>query len=227
LRTALRVFAGWVDDIDPAWVPVLATLFRQLGGLRDRAAMAQSLAPALQAAGAPLVTLPTPTDAVDPMALLRAPPFTLTCLALQVYAMGSAARQPKEAALSRRYRERLQRWHRLILRDGQRYASLELAAQHRVRKHLKRLRYATEFGAALFPARRVQRFLAALAPAQEVLGAYNDLCHALPLYRQAAVHTPEAWFAVGWLSAQRSQALAACVRELALLAEVRTPWGKD
>lgn len=236
LRTALRFFEGWCDEVDPAWAPALAEVFGQLGGARDRAALTQALAPGLQAAGAPLVALPVSVDPLDPVSLLRAPGFSMLCLALQAHAMSPvnvaevAAEMASEGAaaqpLRRLCRQRLRRWYQQVLRDVSAYAALDEPCQHRLRKRLKRLRYATEFCAALFPARQVQRFLAALAPVQETLGHYNDLCVAIPLYRQAAAQTPEAWFAVGWLSAQREQALVACVSALQPLANVRPAWAK-
>jgi triphosphatase len=228
LRTALRFFEGWCDEVDPAWAPALAEVFGQLGGVRDRAALTQALAPGLQAAGAPLVALPASVDPLDPVSLLRAPGFSMLCLALQAHAM-SPVRVAEGAAplpLRRLCRQRLRRWYQQVLRDVPAYATLDEPSQHRLRKRLKRLRYATEFCAALFPAQQVKRFLAAVAPVQETLGHFNDLCVAIPLYRQAAAQSPEAWFAVGWLSAQREQALAACVSALQPLASVRPAWAK-
>jgi CHAD domain-containing protein len=47
-------------------------------------------------------------------------------------------------------------------------------ARHRVRIAAKKLRYAAEFFASLYPAKRVARYVAALQDLQDILGALND-----------------------------------------------------
>ena len=59
--------------------------------------------------------------------------------------------------------------------DAARFAELDDAARHGLRKRLNRLRYSLDFVAPLFAAKAVTRYLALLKPAQEALGDANDV----------------------------------------------------
>ncbi len=76
----------------------------------------------------------------------------------------------------------LDRHRKRIARRGKRLAGLDDEHRHRVRIEAKKLRYATEFFAALYPrgkaARRHARFAAAVARLQDALGQLNDLATA-------------------------------------------------
>lgn len=65
------------------------------------------------------------------------------------------------------------RW-RQVRKAGRKLDTLTVPALHELRKDCKRLRYAAEFFAPLFPAKRAKRFLAQLAELQEELGLLND-----------------------------------------------------
>ena len=54
----------------------------------------------------------------------------------------------------------------------------------------KKLRYAAEFLASLYPRKRVQRFVAALEDLQDILGALNDAAVVGRLLEEAAAATP-------------------------------------
>jgi CHAD domain-containing protein len=83
-------------------------------------------------------------------------------------------------------------------------------ARHRTRRRLKRLRYAVEYSAGLFPRGRVEAYLERLREAQERLGEYNDLCVAIAHWEPLAATQTPAWFALGWLSARRAASLERC-----------------
>ncbi len=61
-----------------------------------------------------------------------------------------------------------------VRQAGRKIESLSIPALHELRKDCKRLRYAAEFFASLFPARRTRRFLTKLSELQEELGLLND-----------------------------------------------------
>lgn len=73
----------------------------------------------------------------------------------------------------------LDRFRRKVKRKGRRLAHLDDEARHALRKHAKKLRYATEFFAPFFgrkrEQRRYKRFIRALEALQDRLGALNDL----------------------------------------------------
>jgi inorganic triphosphatase YgiF len=243
LRSALRFFDSWTTPVDPNWAKRLSALFRQLGVARDRAALEASLLPALREAGAPLFELPPAPDVPTPTECLRAGEATLLLLDLLAWqAHGPAVRAPRAGepatdaqanaaaagvarpALAEAAADRLQRWHRRVVRCARRYAELDDAARHLLRKRVKRLRYAAEFAASLYKGKAVARYLKMLAPAQDSLGRYNDLCVALATYRAAVGDDQRAWFAIGWLTARRDLLAAECVAALKRFARCDPFW---
>lgn len=249
LRTALRFFDGasLADAIDAATRESLAgdaaTLFRQLGQARDRAAVAEplaiELARALAAVGQSgnLPRLPASGDEVDPTLLVRQavaqrlmlnliskvqsdPPEALPAASTRVAALPQdaltvdtvmrASAQPLRSQLAKR----LNRWHRQVQVDAQAFDSLDDEGRHRLRKRIKRLRYAAEFSASLFDERAVRGYLKALRALQEGLGAVNDVAVGIALYSGAVPGDARALFALGWLASQRERALAACQPDL-------------
>ncbi|TDP63038.1 CYTH and CHAD domain-containing protein [Roseateles toxinivorans] len=217
LRSALRLFG---DPEGPAWEPQLAALAKRLGAARDRDLMDTSLRPALLAAGAPLGELPVAEQASDPALALRRTSCTQLLLALLQFAHGAEANQPADegAALQTSIgvvaRAGIKGLHRQLRKDAAAFDDMDDAKRHRVRKRLKRLRYGVEFVSSLYRGKAVKRYLACLRPAQEALGLYNDLCVAEAAFRQQAQTDPRAWFAVGWLSAQREPLREAAARAL-------------
>ena len=93
-----------------------------------------------------------------------------------------------------------------------------------MRKRLKRLRYLAEFSAPLFSGRAVRAFLAALKPAQDALGLYNDELMAARAYRALAESNALAWFGVGWLTARYLPNARRCLKEVKIFAKVKPFW---
>lgn len=86
----------------------------------------------------------------------------------------------------RRYAERaLARRYRQVRRRGRGLARLDAAALHRLRIAVKKLRYAAQFFAPLYSARRAAPMRAALEALQEALGGINDCAQAEALVREA------------------------------------------
>ncbi|HZF82263.1 MAG TPA: CHAD domain-containing protein [Burkholderiaceae bacterium] len=228
LRTALRELDALAPGLDPAWEAPLVEVFRMLGVRRDRALVLAQTRAALAAAGAPPIDMDDEDQAADdPGAAVRAPAFQ----AVLVDLIGHGAMPPGatdaglDATDARRHlRDRLRRLHRQVLRDGERFDTLDADAQHRVRKRLKRLRYLAEFAAPLFRPKAAARYLARLRPAQDSLGRFNDEAVALALYRARVGQDPRAWFAVGWLQARHAAAGADAQRVLRRLRKKAVPF---
>lgn len=68
----------------------------------------------------------------------------------------------------------LQRRHRSLKKRGKHWETLAPAERHHVRISTKKLRYAAEFFATLYPHKRTRRYIAALAQLQDLLGSMND-----------------------------------------------------
>lgn len=247
LRTALRELAGLDADTSrfgaATWEPPLVDAFRALGDLRDREQVVKLAQPRLREAGAPEVD-PLAGDAaaaapaLTPGDIVRAAAFQDVLVSLIGFtATATESTDPTPLAADdalQLLRERLQRLHKQAVRDGRRFESLATEHQHRARKRLKRLRYLAEFAAPLFAEAEggkkkkdaAERYLKALRPAQDALGAFNDEAVALALYREVASRDPRAWFAVGWFSARRAAGATACREALERIGEAPRFWKK-
>jgi len=131
---------------------------------------------------------------------------------------------PAELPLRERLAQRLNRWHRGVVADAQSFDLLDDEGRHRLRKHIKRLRYAAEFCASVFDEAAVQSYLKGLRALQERLGTLNDVAVGISLYSAAAPHDTRALFALGWLAAQRERALRACRPDLQRFIEQPRFW---
>lgn len=227
LRCVLRDFAALAGEPVPAdfadWSERLAQLFDRLGSARDQDAMCETLLPALQAAGAPhFEFLPESAGSEEPGAMLREAGCNRLWLDMLVWLNAPPLQEGVASAppLVATARATLRRLQRQVATRGARFASLDEVAQHRVRKRLKRLRYGLDACAALFARKAMQRRLAVLSPAQDALGNYNNLLVARALFESRLAGHPQAWFALGWLAAQREGAVRACVKSLARVARL-------
>jgi inorganic triphosphatase YgiF len=72
-----------------------------------------------------------------------------------------------------------------LSKRGKHLQALDAAERHRLRIAAKKLRYAAEFFAALFPKRQVRSYVQALAGLQQVLGGLNDAATLLRLLPEA------------------------------------------
>jgi len=245
LRTVLRLMADWSGQADAAaglearW----AVAFDATSAQRDDDAMAATLWPLIDAAGGP----PGARDAGDPGqgaadsgAAMRDP--GLTVLVLQTWsaalAAGEPAAVPPEApapgggeagpipvvSLRPLGAELLDTQWRRVVRGCKHFEDLSVPQQHRLRKRLKRLRYATELLQPLWPAARVQAFLDPLRAALQALGEWQDLQMAAA--RLAGRQDPDSrtWFALGWIAGRHEQVLQRAVKALRAWRRARRPW---
>ena len=233
LRSLLRLWGPLAPGGAAALAPALATLFGALGGARDDDVLRTALQPALQAAGAPPLAWPPAAGAQDGVGAALAAPATQrlwlgllgACHALPDAGRGEPAEVGQASdALREALRPALRRLWRQVRREAAHPAALDDDARHRLRRRIKRLRYGTEFSAALWPARRVAGLLAALQAAQDALGEDHDALYAQQRCRALAAAEPTAWFAVGWLAARRQALAPAWAAALAELAAQRAPW---
>ncbi len=120
--------------------------------------------------------------------------------------------------------QRLDALFKQVRRDAARFNRLDDEARHGLRKRVKRLRYLGELSASLYRPKAVREFLRQLSPAQEALGAFNDVCVARALFEPRGPHDALAMFALGWLARERDVAIAHCVRALAPLGKAEPFW---
>lgn len=84
-----------------------------------------------------------------------------------------------------------------VTAPGADLSHLDVAALHGIRLHTKRLRYACEFFAPLFPGRETRRFLERMMELQEKLGTLNDAVVAADLMRQLKGRSAARHYAAG------------------------------
>jgi inorganic triphosphatase YgiF len=119
---------------------------------------------------------------------------------------------------------RLRKWHTQVLGEGEVFADLEIPARHELRKRAKRLRYGLSFAESLLPATKMRDYRRRLAAVQDVLGEMNDLAVAHDLYRQWSSRYPQAWFALGWISARQEKLVVEAQRAFKKLGKAKRFW---
>jgi triphosphatase len=213
LRTALRELDGLAAGIDPAWEPVLTAVFRLLGEQRDLGALAPSVQRRMQADGGPALAWTVPEGQAEAVvAAVRDAAFQSALLGLVAWLHAPARDEGGlDAAATRALlAQRLDKLMKRAVKEGKRFAALEEAAQHRVRKRFKRLRYLAEYARPLFAAAKVDAFTKALKHVQDELGEFQDEAVAAALWRERAAREPHALFGLGWLAARRGTHVARC-----------------
>ena len=233
-----------------------ARLFRRLGAARDAAVLEGEVAAALQRALAEIepaarLPLPAPSPVAEAPAEVLRDPLSQGLL-LDLIAAGlppepaelprrrssaapgavvtdpvtESAREAPAQRLRPLLAQRLARWHRAILKDAAAFDALDIEARHRLRKRIKRLRYAAEFAAGLHEPARVRATLKPLRRVQERLGLLNDVALGLAVFGALKDREPHAGFALGWLLARRDALLAGAPAELRALADAPRFWKK-
>ena len=232
LRSAVRLFEfGAAPEPGADLAESASQLFRRLGALRDQAAIAiafaNDLTAALHSAGVrgdmPAASVEVGAPAATEVLRGAAAQDLLLDLLAAAHAeapAGDAANGELKALLARR----LKRWHRQSARDAEGYGELDDEGRHRLRKRVKRLRYAVEFSASLFPRAAVRRYLRVLRALQDRLGEINDTVVGMAAFKAAHDHDPRAWFAVGWLAARRELLVMDAKPDLRRFAKARGFW---
>ncbi|MEO5696189.1 MAG: CHAD domain-containing protein [Burkholderiaceae bacterium] len=232
LRSAVSLF-GDGDDGDRARLgSAAAALFRSLGSARDAAVLEGDLAVELRAvmrgAGVAVeaASLPSAPDAPMPAQIVRQPDCQILLLDLIAAASQADvdASSPDACPLRQHAARRLNQWHREMVADLDRFAELDDASRHRLRKRAKRLRYAAEFCAALFERKAVRRYLRALRALQDRLGALSDVVMAIESITARPERDAQAMFALGWFTARREPLIGAVAPESESFAKVERFW---
>lgn len=229
LRSAIELFDG--EGADATLDEPAATLFRRLGAARDAEVVEREFGAALREAlrredvVADGALLPR-ADAPESLAAVVREPATQGFLLdlLTAQHAPQAAEDDAEPALRDRLARRLARWHQSVAKDTARFAELDDAALHRLRKRAKRLRYAAEFAGSLFKRRAVDGYLRAMNDLQDRLGAITDVLTAARVFREATQTPVSRAFALGWLAARRTALTDAARREVQAFCKVPRFW---
>lgn len=107
-----------------------------------------------------------------------------------------------QQGLRKTLEKRLSKWNKAIISHWKHNDRKNIEAYHDLRKRIKRMRYGLNVYEGLEGHANLNTYIKRLAHAQEVFGKLNDYATALNYFSGITGAHPEAWFAVGWLSAQ-------------------------
>lgn len=136
-------------------------------------------------------------------------------------ATGSGGDTPR---LDHYARKRLSALHRRVARGAKKFDHLDKGARHRLRIHLKRLRYAAEMTEGLFDAAKVKPFVKAVEDVQDLLGELVDIQVARKLLGQLEVANTALALARQHLKRRKSDVLAAVPARFAGMRAVTGFW---
>ena len=112
-----------------------------------------------------------------------------------------------------------------LLRLGESLPAAPAEARHAARIAAKKLRYATEFFADLFPGKRMRAYRKSLARLQDVLGVLNDASVAARLAREiAGPDSNAAALLQGWAAAQATLASGELAHAWRAFSRAKTFW---
>jgi triphosphatase len=136
-----------------------------------------------------------PTLHLDPS--MHSPPIAPTIIPLH--------HVPAPTGLRGKLVRRLRRLHKRVVSEGLTYAELEVEAKHQLRKRAKRLRYGLNFVESLLAGTHLRAYRKQLAAVQDILGEFNDLAVAQTRYAALVDRQPQAWYALGWITARQHE----------------------
>ena len=117
-------------------------------------------------------------------------------------------------------RRALRRLHKGLRKAAEGIDWRDAARRHRVRIRVKRIRYACDFFAGVFPARRTRPYLEALRVLQDILGDMNDIDVQRGLLRRLAPRRSP----LGAVRAEAVARAALAAREHELIAALEPAW---
>ena len=122
----------------------------------------------------------------------------------------------------------LKRRHQALLALGGNVAHAAPEARHAARLAAKKLRYAAEFFASLYPRKKTRAYRKALAALQEDLGAWNDTAVAARIAAQVmGAQSPAAAAFEGWAAASGATRADALTESWTRFVKARPFWSHD
>jgi inorganic triphosphatase YgiF len=232
LRSALRLLDRQHEDFPESLAADLLWVARLLGSARDWDVLVTETLPRLLAdvphelseqVRTDLAVATAKRDAAraDVLAALAAARYARLALQLQAWTMTSP---PKGPALRRLASRKLTRARSRLFDEARFFAALSPERRHRVRILAKRLRYALDAFSVALPAEATQRYTAAVAELQDVLGELNDGAVAATVLRTAPDFKATNGLALARLAQRERDLIEAAEARLLKLYEVTVPW---
>jgi len=230
LRSAMSMFREILDDPESVDLrPELQWLQRTLGAARDwDVLLAETVVPLQELFGGTAgyeklclaIADRRQRARASALADLATPRMTRLMLRLAFWCDAVGRSHPQaDRPVGELARAILDKRHRKIKKQMDHFGELSIDGRHQCRIDIKKLRYAVDFFAGLFPAKRGQRLLPLLAALQDRLGALNDIAvarstiEALVLEEGAADMAWAAGQLMGWHAGRSSGLLAQIVKD--------------
>ncbi len=188
IRAALGLFKPWLGPSAPAWNDRMGDLIDRFGRARDLDVLVEQRLPSLEkglSGDGALMALRSQAEAArraaheEVAATIDGRAYADTVLDFAAWISSRGWRDGGDAAtldapLLGVAGGALQARHKRVMRRGRNFEKLGPEGRHELRLALKKLRYATDFLAGLYPGKAAKRYAKAAAKLQEVLGNGND-----------------------------------------------------
>jgi len=225
LRSALKHFSSWSNEVNPLWEEQIAELFRQLGDTRDEDAIRTEVLPIIKQHGSPELLLPVSAQPLKELSILFTSSDTIKLLLdLLAFAYSEEDSKNKTGGLKKYIKKSLDKLHHKVISNAKHFSELEVTQQHKIRKTAKQLRYCVEFISSLYSDKKVQQYLKQLQPVQNTLGQYNDLFIAEGIFNKAVENDSSFWFALGWVKAKQPHLQKRSAKALQTFSQAETFW---
>jgi len=226
LRTALKAFADFSDEINPEWLPILNQTATLLSDYYQLAYINAQIEPELQSLGARAVDWTTDIEdiKITPINTLQANDFQITLLELIAFIMSDSSIEPQTDQLAKDKLEKIlaKQYKKFIktnkeadavidieLVSGDANASTDIAyndqSESELLNQLRNLRYIGEFSAPLLSKKKAKKktkcWLKRLVKAQKVLEQLNDDNQYQKLYEVKSKTDANALYGAGWFAA--------------------------
>lgn len=250
LRIALKVFKKFSNALNSDWLPILKQTERLLSDYRELAYLVSNIESKLEQQGAPKVDWSTELTRlkVSPTSAVLANDFQLALLELIEFTMSAVSDEPQaHKPASAKLTKILSKKHIKLLKAEQHLTDLKdlnsdcysvdgdngtdnnsadllIKAQRKVSRHLKDLRYISEFAAPLYDHNSSRRLLKQLTKAQQALEQYHShqqyQCH----YQNKSLIDTDALYGAGWFAALAKSDLKRYQKRLAKVGDHATFW---
>lgn len=248
LYTALDTFAGFSDQLDPEWQPILKQTATLLDDYRKLTQLAHAIEPKLVQQGAPKVDWQQDIDniKVTPIDAVSANDFQLLLLDLIAFTMNDSsietqrdkpAKDKMAKILSKRQDKVLKAERNFIDNSNINNLNEEAASENlenqqeylkKLQQHLTSLRYVSEFAAPLYRGKRtkkdIKRGLKRLKKAQKALDGYLAHLYQQQSYQQKADTDSKALYGAGWLAAGLKKKQKRCQKRLSKIQDSDRFW---
>ncbi|MGB6925990.1 CYTH domain-containing protein [Psychrobacter sp.] len=249
LRTALKAFTDFSDEINPEWLPILKQTATLLSEYYQLAYINAQIEPELQACGAPAVDWTTDIEniKITPINTLQANDFQLTLLELIAFTMSDPSIEPQtdKLALDKLAKILSKQYNKCLKADKEtdEVSSTEIVSddvnvdtdisednqdEALLCDHIKALRYISEFSAPLLSKKKAKkktkRWLKRLIKAHIALEQRNDDNQYQQFYALKSAKDTNALYGAGWFAAMLTDDPSYIETRLAKFKDSSTFW---